>query len=110
MVDLDIAYRIMAEPDSLDPESKLFAPPKGAGSGRRGEGKVLGICRPWFDRADKEVREVCWKAIEFLERERGYEVVDISLPLLHEGQLELSHTVSPLPPSLCPAGRCARPT
>lgn len=85
MVDLEIAYRIMAEPDQLDPGSALFAPPA-APAKPQSRRKILGICRPWFDRADKAVREACYAALEYLEREHGYETVDISLPLLDDGQ------------------------
>lgn len=83
MVDLEIAYRIMAEPDKLDPESALFSPPLGRQTPR---GRTLGICRAWFERADEEVRKACEAAVEWLEREEGYRVVDVGLPMLAEGQ------------------------
>lgn len=85
MIDLDIAYRVMAEPDRLDQESALFeAPSSGGNSSQRR--KVLGIFRPWFDRADKPVREICYAAVDYLEQKHGYELVDISLPMLVDGQ------------------------
>lgn len=86
MLDLEIAYRTMAEPDPEDPDGKFFALPTGAPSSTRGSRKVLGICRPWFDRADKPVRDICYKALDYLEQQCGYEIVNINLPLLDDGQ------------------------
>lgn len=86
MLDLEIAYRVMAEPDQEDPDAKFFAPPTRALGATEGKRKVLGICRPWFDRADKPVRELCYQALDYLEQTCGYEMVDIDLPLLDDGQ------------------------
>lgn len=92
MVDLEIAYRVMAKPDTLDPDSKLFIAPQNAKSvpSRR---KVLGIFRAWFNRADGSVKEACEKALEYLTSKLGYEIVDITIPLLPEAQIAHAMTI-----------------
>jgi Asp-tRNA(Asn)/Glu-tRNA(Gln) amidotransferase A subunit family amidase len=89
MADLEISYRIMGIPDPSDPNCALFAAP-GTSSPRP---KVIGICKPWFDRADNLVKELCQKAVEWFEKEEGYEVVDIELPHLPHGQLAHAFTI-----------------
>ncbi|KXL45313.1 MAG: hypothetical protein FE78DRAFT_148470 [Acidomyces sp. 'richmondensis'] len=92
MVDLEIAYRVMAKPDALDPDSMRFIAPQNAKclSPRR---KVLGIFRAWFNRADAPVRDACEKALEYLTSELGYETVDITIPLLHDAQIAHAMTI-----------------
>lgn len=92
MVDLEIAYRIMAQPDALDPESKLFAPPLSAASIPQRK-KVLGVFKQWFDQADAPVKQACQDAIDYLTSKLDYEVVDISIPMLHEGQTAHAMTI-----------------
>ena len=69
MIDLEIGYRIMAQPDPHDHDSSLFTPP---GSNTARKLKVLGIYRPWFDRADPLVKSSCQKAIDWLEIGRAH--------------------------------------
>lgn len=92
MVDLEIAYRVMAQPDELDNVSSLFASP-GSSSAQSNRRKVLGIYRTWFDRADEEVQKVCWKAIDHLTSDLGYELVDITIPMIHDGQMAHAMTI-----------------
>jgi Asp-tRNA(Asn)/Glu-tRNA(Gln) amidotransferase A subunit family amidase len=86
MVDLEIAYRFMAQPDALNDKSALFAPPGSSTINDPKRRKVLGIYKPWFDRADPEVKSSCEKTIEYLTTKLGYEMVDITIPLIPEGQ------------------------
>ncbi|KXT05198.1 hypothetical protein AC578_8397 [Pseudocercospora eumusae] len=90
MIDLEIGYRIMAQPDPLDPDSSLFTPP---GSITTRNLKTLGIYRPWFDRADPLVQSSCQKAIDWLVSTQNYTLIDITLPLLPEGQLAHAMTI-----------------
>ncbi|KAK3630175.1 hypothetical protein LTR56_017589 [Elasticomyces elasticus] len=89
MVDLEVAYRTMAVPDTAFPVSTSYPPPKKYVGPRN---KVLGVCRSWLDRAEPRVREACETAIQYLAAEQGYRVVEISLPFLNEGQM--SHIVT----------------
>lgn len=85
MIDLEVGYRIMAQPDALDPASALFIPPASMSS-QASRPKVLGIYRPWFDRADPAVHNACQTAVDYLVSECGYTIIDIDIPLLAEGQ------------------------
>lgn len=89
MLDLELAYRIMAQPDPLDPTSSLFAPPCTA----LNKTKTLGIYRTWFDRADAAVQKACWIALDYLRTTHGYTITDISLPLIHAGQMAHAMTI-----------------
>lgn len=89
MVDLELAYRIMAQPDKQHAESSLFTPPSSASKNK----KILGIYRTWFDRADTLVQKACWKALDYLQFQLNYALVDISIPLIHDGQLAHAMTI-----------------
>jgi len=90
MADLEVFYRVLAQPDPDQYVSNLFAAPRLLGQKRD---KVLGICRPWFDRADPVVQEACQDALRWFTSELGYTIVDVSIPLLHEGQLAHAMTI-----------------
>jgi Asp-tRNA(Asn)/Glu-tRNA(Gln) amidotransferase A subunit family amidase len=90
MVDLEMSYRVLAQPDPAYHTSRQFAPPKRMRGGRK---KVLGICKPWFDRAVPEVQEACLSALKYLEVELGYETVSVDIPYLHEGQMAHAMTI-----------------
>lgn len=90
MADLDVAYRVLAQPDPENCPSSLFAPPRTCKGPRK---KVLGICRRWFDRADSVVHAACQSAVEYFQSQLGYEVVDVGIPLLQEGQLAHAMTI-----------------
>ncbi|KZP29681.1 amidase signature enzyme [Athelia psychrophila] len=92
MADLAIAYHTMAQPDPSNPTSALFPTPKPLSLSTPRK-KVLGIYKTWFDRADAPVRALCQSAIDHLTGKLGYEVVDISIPLIHEGQSAHALTV-----------------
>jgi Asp-tRNA(Asn)/Glu-tRNA(Gln) amidotransferase A subunit family amidase len=84
--DLALAYRTMAAPApaSEDPISSQFPHPTplSPDTNRR---KTIGIVRDWIDRAEKPVRAVLDRALDYY-REHGYEVIDIEIPYLPEGQ------------------------
>lgn len=82
--DLAIAYRVMAQPDARDPVTGLFAPSTPPEPSER---KLLGVCRPWVDMATPAVVAEFDKALDFYVKKLGYEVVDIDIPLIHEGRV-----------------------
>lgn len=91
MVDLELSYRIMAQPDDLDPTTTLFTPPASVNTtGARK--KVLGVDHAWLKKADPDVRDAFDRALTWLTQRRGYTVIDIKLPILHEAQL--AHALS----------------
>jgi Asp-tRNA(Asn)/Glu-tRNA(Gln) amidotransferase A subunit family amidase len=90
MADLELSYRVMSQPDPSTFPSSHFSPPR-AHTGPRN--KVIGIYKPWFDRADPPVQESCHAALQYFQSECGYEVIDISIPLLQEGQLAHAMTI-----------------
>ncbi|OCK84846.1 amidase signature enzyme [Lepidopterella palustris CBS 459.81] len=90
MADLEVSYRVLAIPDPHHPASSQFAPPQPFRGERK---KVLGIYKHWFDRADPSVRAVCQKALDFFTGKLGYELVDITLPMIHEGQMAHAMTI-----------------
>lgn len=90
MADLEVSFRVLAQPNTSDHPSAQFSPPKPLSGSRN---KVLGVCKPWFDRADPAVQEACHSAIQYFVSELGYQIIDISLPLLHEGQIAHAITI-----------------
>ncbi|OWY52025.1 amidase signature enzyme [Alternaria alternata] len=90
MSDLEIAYRVLAQPDPSTYPSSLFSPPR-KHTGPRS--KVLGVYKAWIDRADPSVQEAFHSALRYFESELGYQIIDISIPLLTEGQLAHAMTI-----------------
>ncbi|KAF2638337.1 amidase signature enzyme [Massarina eburnea CBS 473.64] len=96
MSDLEISYRVLAQPDPTNPTSSQFAPPPPVQAEAPAVGsrkKILGICRPWFDRAVPQVQEACRSALQYLSVEKGYETIDITMPYITEGQLAHALTI-----------------
>lgn len=88
VADLTVAYRVMAhQPDPDDPVTGLFAPSRVPDHPAGGEKRYLGVCRPWVGQSSSEVRAYFDSALEHYTGTLGYEVVDIDLPLLREGQI-----------------------
>jgi Asp-tRNA(Asn)/Glu-tRNA(Gln) amidotransferase A subunit family amidase len=84
VADLTIAYRVMSQPDADCPTQGRFAlsvPPSPSAK------RIMGVYRDWFNKADPPVREMCDKALDYFATKRGYEIVDISIPLLSEAQV-----------------------
>ncbi|CAI7572570.1 unnamed protein product [Penicillium discolor] len=84
--DLALAYRIMAAPApaSEDPISSQFPYPVPQHSEAK-RTKTIGIVRDWNDRAEGPVRAALDRALDYY-REQDYNVVDITIPYLPEGQ------------------------
>ncbi|KAI9805902.1 MAG: hypothetical protein M1825_000516 [Sarcosagium campestre] len=91
MADLEIAYRVMAAPDPSNATSSLFPPPRPVQLDPRQ--KVLGVYTAWFDQADPAVSSACRAALAHLTSTKGYRLVDISIPLLPEGQIAHAMTI-----------------
>ncbi|KAE8380657.1 amidase signature domain-containing protein [Aspergillus bertholletiae] len=87
--DLALAYRVMAAPAPADqdPSSASFPDPlttlQAQSSNPRT--KTIGIVRDWIDRAEPPVRAVFDRALD-IYRKQGYDVIDITIPYLPEGQ------------------------
>ncbi|KAL5119697.1 hypothetical protein ACEQ8H_002303 [Pleosporales sp. CAS-2024a] len=90
MADLELAYQVLAQPNPSHFPSSHFSPPKAQRGPRN---KVIGICKPWFDRADPPVQEACQCALRYLQAELGYTMIEISIPLLQQGQLAHAMTI-----------------
>jgi Asp-tRNA(Asn)/Glu-tRNA(Gln) amidotransferase A subunit family amidase len=93
MIDLELAYRVMAQPDTLDSDACLFTEPGSVTIRSPSRKKVLGIFRPWFERADSPVQKACNDALDYLTSKVGYSIVDITIPMVHEGQLAHAMTI-----------------
>ncbi|KAF1345638.1 amidase signature enzyme [Lizonia empirigonia] len=78
MADLEVSYRVLAQPDPSSYPSSEFSPPRALTGSRN---KLIGIYKPWFD------------PLQYLQSELGYQVIDISIPLLHQGQLAHAMTI-----------------
>ncbi|KAF5845944.1 hypothetical protein GGP41_008429 [Bipolaris sorokiniana] len=90
MADLEISYRVLAQPDPSTYPSSLFAPPRKFSGPRN---KALGVHKQWIDRSDPVVQESFYSALKYFEHELGYKVIDISIPLLTQGQLAHAMTI-----------------
>ncbi|KAK7989461.1 hypothetical protein PG989_009776 [Apiospora arundinis] len=84
VADLTLAYRLMAAPNPDDPVQGLFAPSLPPSPTAK---KTLGIYSDWFDKASPAVLEVTKKTIAHFKEKLGYEVVEIHIPYIREGQL-----------------------
>jgi amidase len=91
--DLALAYRVMAAPPpaSQDPISSQFPKPVPLPSDRK-RTKTIGIVPAWIDRAEAPVRAVFDTALDHY-RQNGYDVIDINIPYLPEGQRALILTI-----------------
>lgn len=90
MSDLELSYRVLAQPDPSTYPSSLFAPPRKFSAQRN---KVLGVHKQWIDRSDPIVQDSFYQALKYFEHELGYKVIDISIPLLTPGQLAHAMTI-----------------
>ncbi|KAJ5351775.1 hypothetical protein N7452_000749 [Penicillium brevicompactum] len=84
--DLALAYRTMATPApaSEDPISSQFPYPQPPRPDTK-RTKTIGIVRDWIDRAESPVRAAFDRAIDHYRNE-GYNVIDVEIPYLTEGQ------------------------
>lgn len=81
--DLTAAYRVMAQPDPVDPVRALFAPSEPPSNGKK---RLLGVCRPWAAHASPAVLTQFDAALNYYTRVLGYELVDVDIPLLPEAR------------------------
>ena len=86
MDDLALAYRIMAQPDPDSRSNCSFPSPLLKQPRPSSDRKVIGLFHDWVDRSDKVVLEMFNKAVDFYVKAQGYEVVDIQIPYMVEGQ------------------------
>lgn len=82
--DLTIAYRLMAQQDPDCPVQSRFGTSRLPEPGAK---RVMGIYRDWWSEADPQAAEICDKAIKYFTSKCGYEVVDISIPLISESRM-----------------------
>ncbi|KIW86846.1 uncharacterized protein Z519_12632 [Cladophialophora bantiana CBS 173.52] len=85
--DLALGYRVMAQPDpgsmrSSGFPSSLITEPCSPVNGK----KYLGIDRSWVNRSDKVVLDMFNAAVDGYVKTQGYEVIDIKIPYIPEGQ------------------------
>ncbi|KAJ9150301.1 N-acylethanolamine amidohydrolase [Pleurostoma richardsiae] len=84
VADLTVAYRVMAQSNPDDSIQGLFAPSVAPDPSAK---KYLGVCWDWVNRASPVVLDVFKKTLDHYKTSLGYEVVDIKIPYLREGQL-----------------------
>ncbi|KAG9255909.1 amidase signature domain-containing protein [Emericellopsis atlantica] len=82
--DLTIAYRLMSQPNLDDPAQTHYGVSQ---LPKPGSKRVMGIYRDWWNAGDPEVVRLCEKAVDYFATQRGYEVIDISLPLMGEARV-----------------------
>lgn len=92
--DLALAYRIMAQPDPDSRSNYAFPSPlvDGTKISRTGP-KYLGIMQEWIARSDREVSDLFKRSVDYLVKVHGYEVVDIKIPMLPQGQKAHAMTI-----------------
>ncbi|KAF2436931.1 glutamyl-tRNA amidotransferas-like protein subunit A [Tothia fuscella] len=90
MVDLEVAWRVMAQPDPEDALSRQFPHPIKENVTYP---KRIGIYKHWFDRADPSVKATCQRAMDYYTTKLGYEIIDITIPHIHEAQLAHALTI-----------------
>lgn len=91
MQDLEAMYRGLAHPDPSHATCQFFAPPS-TDSTATPQTMTIGIYKPWFARADKSVFDICQNAVDYFKDKLGYEVIDIEIPYMAEGQK--AHTLT----------------
>lgn len=87
--DLALGYRIMAQPDPGSKTSRLFPNSLIADttiSSQKGGKKYLGLVKAWINRSDPVVLTMFNAAVEHFVNVHGYEVANIEIPLLPQGQ------------------------
>ncbi|GJJ08751.1 hypothetical protein Clacol_002970 [Clathrus columnatus] len=101
--DLEIAYHIMATPDTDGSLSGLFAPPRSLSLPAQ---KRIGIYNPWIDASEPKVKILFNSSLTLLKEKMGYQVEDITLPYLSENQIAHRLVImSELTSILCSAGQ-----
>lgn len=91
MLDLELAYRIMAAPDPSHPTQSSFPSPNPAPTTPKH--KILGICTPWISRSDPAIQTLFLTTLTHLTQTLSYTLVEIPLPFLPEGQMAHAMTI-----------------
>ena len=86
MDDLELGYRIMAIPDPESRASSSFPSTLVRAPAASSSKRCLGVCKSWIDRADPDVRQMYDQAVSYLTKQQGYDVVNIEIPFLPQGQ------------------------
>ncbi|RYP73682.1 hypothetical protein DL770_007733 [Monosporascus sp. CRB-9-2] len=81
--DLTTAYRLMSAPNPEDPVQGVFAPSVPPSPTAK---RIIGIYSAWFNQASPAVLEATKKAIAYFSEKLDYEVVEITIPYIEEGQ------------------------
>ncbi|KAI9785941.1 MAG: hypothetical protein M1839_008207 [Geoglossum umbratile] len=92
MENLEIAYRVMAQPDPDHPSSALFAVPRPLRQGEPRK-KLLGVYDDWLNRAEPPVLSICRAAIDYYTKSLGYTLVPITIPYIPESQTAHAVTI-----------------
>lgn len=94
--DLSLAYRILATPppSDLDSIASGFPHPLAeVASSTTPKKKTIGIVRPWIDRSEPAVRAIFDQMVTHLQEKKGYNVTEIEIPYLPEGQAAHALTI-----------------
>lgn len=92
--DLEVAYRVMAFPNPNHPVNSVFKKPEIQDeSHERKRPKIIGIFEPWLERADPDVKSRCRQVVQYFRETLGYQVVQIQIPYVSEGQTAHSLTI-----------------
>lgn len=83
--DLELSYRVMSAPDPSNPTSSGFPDPSSAVA-VASRPKVIGVFQDWVNRSDPSVLTLFNRAIDYYRNQQGYEIVDITIPYIAEGQ------------------------
>ncbi|EEP82255.1 conserved hypothetical protein [Uncinocarpus reesii 1704] len=83
--DLEMAYHIMSSPDPDHVTSSAFPDPASA-IAVSDRPKVIGIYQDWIKRSEPAVLSLFNRAIEYYRTQQGYEIVDITIPCIPQGQ------------------------
>lgn len=92
LADLELAYSIMAQPNPSDPPSAHFPPPTTHPNPSSPRRKYIGIHESYFSACDPSTKQILDKALDRLKL-HGYEVINITLPLIPAGQLAHALTI-----------------
>ncbi|KAF2865896.1 amidase signature enzyme [Massariosphaeria phaeospora] len=85
MLDIEIGFRAMATSDPAHATSGIFSKPLVANLPPKI--KMLGVYTPWVDRANPVVQDAYKTVLDYFRDQLDYQIVDITIPFLHAGQI-----------------------
>ncbi|KAI1982007.1 hypothetical protein LOZ53_000740 [Ophidiomyces ophidiicola] len=83
--DLELSYNLMSMPDPDNWASSCF-PDTTVATVVDSRPKVIGVYQDWVKRSDGPVLSLFNRMIEYYRTQQGYEIVDIHIPYIPEGQ------------------------